>query len=52
MMRYMNLTQEQFRGTPTILLYDPSGQLRAAQPGAVPVSSIEAYIARNTSAAS
>jgi peroxiredoxin len=44
---YSTLTGSRFRGTPTLLLFDPDGALRAAQAGAVPVSSIEAYIARN-----
>ena len=48
MLKYLILTQTQFRGTPTILLYGPDGALRAAQAGAVPVASIEAYIARNS----
>lgn len=51
MLKYMMLTGEQFRGTPSILLYAPDGTLKAAQAGAVPVASIEAYIARNTQAA-
>lgn len=44
---YATLTGSSFRGTPTLLLFGPDGELRAAQAGAVPVSSIEAYIARN-----
>ena len=48
MLSYLVLTQTQFRGTPSILLYGPDGKLRAAQAGAVPVTSIEAYIARNS----
>ena len=51
MLYYMNLTQEPFRGTPTILLYGPDGDLKAAQAGAVPVDSIEAYITRKSTAA-
>ncbi len=47
MLKYLILTQSQFRGTPSVLLYGPDGTLRAAQAGAVPVASIEAYIARN-----
>ena len=42
------LTGSPFRGTPSILLFDPKGELRAAQAGAVPVSAIEAYIAQQT----
>jgi peroxiredoxin len=51
MLKYMKLTGKQFRGTPTILLYDPEGKLRAAQPGAVPVDTIEAYIDKQSTAA-
>lgn len=47
MLDFMSLTQESFRGTPTFLLYSPDGTLKAAQAGAVPVTSIEAYINRN-----
>lgn len=46
---FQALTGRPFRGTPSILLYDPDGELRAAQAGAVPISAIEAYIAQNTS---
>ncbi|MCB1802906.1 MAG: TlpA family protein disulfide reductase [Gammaproteobacteria bacterium] len=49
MLNFMSLTQESFRGTPTFLLYSPDGTLKAAQAGAVPVESIKAYIARNSS---
>ena len=31
-------------GTPTILVYDPKGELQAAQPGAVPVELINEFI--------
>ena len=51
MLRYMTLTQEQFRGTPSILLFGPDGTLKAAQAGAVPISSIEAFIERNSAKA-
>ena len=51
MLKYLILTQSQFRGTPSILLYGPDGTLRAAQAGAVPVTSIEAYIERNSAQA-
>lgn len=50
MLYYMMLTRSQFRGTPSILLYDPEGKLRAAQAGAVPIASIEAYIDNNRTA--
>ena len=35
-----------FRGTPTFLLFDPEGGLRAAQAGAVPAPAILAFIER------
>lgn len=50
-MRYVMLTGESFRGTPSLLLYGPDGKLRAAQAGAVPITSLEAFIARNSQAA-
>jgi alkyl hydroperoxide reductase subunit AhpC len=43
---FQALTGTAFRGTPSILLYDPQGELRAAQGGAVPVTAIEAFIAQ------
>ena len=49
-LKYMMFTQTQFRGTPTILLFNPDGVLKAAQPGAVPVESIDAYIAKQAKA--
>ena len=48
---YTELTGTRFVGTPSILLFDPQGELRAAQAGAVPVDAIEAYMARATEAA-
>jgi peroxiredoxin len=48
---YLELTGAPFRGTPTLLIYGPDGELRAAQAGAVPVESIEGYIARKTNEA-
>jgi len=45
---YANLTGREFVGTPTFLLYDPSGTLRAQQVGAVPTELIEQFIADNT----
>lgn len=47
MLYYAMETGSQFRGTPSILLFGPDGELRAAQAGAVPTASIEAYIARS-----
>lgn len=46
MLYYMMQTQSQFRGTPTIMVYDPNGQLVAAQAGAVPTDIIEKFIAK------
>lgn len=48
MLFYAAQTQSQFRGTPSILLFGPDGELRAAQAGAVPVESIERFIAQNS----
>ena len=41
---YESLTGGEWLGTPTILIFDPKGELKAAQPGAVPVGLIEEYI--------
>ena len=41
---YMELTGGHWVGTPTILVYDPKGELQAAQPGAVPVELIEEFV--------
>lgn len=46
---FQALTGSPFRGTPSILLYNPEGELRAAQAGAVPVSAIEAFISQQAS---
>lgn len=48
MLYYRMLTGAPFLGTPTILIYEPEGTLRAAQAGAVPVDVIEAYIAKHS----
>jgi len=45
---YANLTGRQWVGTPTFLVYDPSGTLRAQQVGAVPIELIEQFIAKNS----
>lgn len=47
---YTGLTGQPWVGTPTFLLYSPSGELRAAQVGAVPTHIIESFIARETAA--
>lgn len=51
MLYFMMATQTQFRGTPSILVYNPDGQLVAAQAGAVPPEVIEAFIAEQSGAA-
>lgn len=48
MLYYMMATKSQFAGTPSILVYDPAGELVAAQAGAVPVDVIEDFIAKQT----
>jgi len=45
---YIRLTGGNWVGTPTFLIFSPSGELKAAQPGAVPVSLIEEYILKNS----
>ena len=45
---YESLTGEPFRGTPSFLVFDPQGKLRAKQAGAVPVELIEQFIATNS----
>jgi peroxiredoxin len=41
---YRELTGERFVGTPTLLVFNPQGELRAGQAGAVPTSAIEEFI--------
>jgi len=41
---YTELTGSQFVGTPSFLVYDPQGNLKAAQVGAVPTDLIEEFI--------
>jgi peroxiredoxin len=45
MQHYVELTGQNFLGTPTILLYEPSGKLVAAQAGGVPTEVIERFMA-------
>ncbi len=45
---YQAETGETFRATPTFVLFDPQGEVRAAQPGAVPPDIIEEFIAANS----
>lgn len=48
---YIGLTGGDWVGTPTFLVFSPSGELKAAQPGAVPVSLIEEFIHKNSQTA-
>ena len=41
---YEQMTGGEWSGTPTILVFDPAGELKAAQPGAVPVEFISQFI--------
>ena len=45
---YHEMSGEGFRGTPTFLVYSPSGELKAASAGAVPTASIEDFIKKNS----
>lgn len=48
---YSELTGGHWVGTPTFLIYDRTGKLKAAQPGAVPAEIIEGFIRDNELAA-
>lgn len=48
---YSSLTGRPWVGTPTFLLFNPTGELRAAQVGAVPTHIIESFIEKENSAA-
>ena len=43
---YSALTQESLRGTPTFLIFDPEGELAAAQAGAVSPEAVDRFIAK------
>jgi len=45
---YQTLTNTSWVGTPTFLVYNPDGELKAAQAGAVPAELIEQFIKDNT----
>jgi peroxiredoxin len=47
---YAAMTQESLRGTPTFLVYNPDGEIVAAQAGAVSVDAIESFIAKKNAA--
>ncbi|MDH5378527.1 MAG: TlpA family protein disulfide reductase [Gammaproteobacteria bacterium] len=44
---FQELTGEDWRGTPTFLVYSPKGELLAQQVGAVPTDLIEQFMAAN-----
>lgn len=45
---YQELTRDYWVGTPTFLVFDPQGNLKAAQPGAVPAELIESFIKQHS----
>jgi peroxiredoxin len=44
---YLELTGQNFAGTPSFLIFSPEGELKAAQAGAVPTILIEDFIKKN-----
>ena len=44
---YSNLSGQSWLGTPSFLVFDPSGEIRAQQAGAVPVELVEQFIEKN-----
>lgn len=49
---FMQQTGARWVGTPTFLIYNPAGELKAQQVGAVPVELIEDFISKNSQTAS
>lgn len=45
---YFGITDEQFRGTPTYLLFTPEGELIGKNPGLLSAEAIESFIARKS----
>jgi len=45
---YQQLTEEDLRGTPTYLLFDPKGELKGNNPGPITMNAIEKFIAQNS----
>lgn len=45
---YASLSGQRWIGTPSFLIYSPTGELRAAQVGAVPTHIIESFIAKES----
>ena len=48
---YQSLTSNEWVGTPSFLVYNPKGELLAAQAGAVPTELIEKFIKESSKAA-
>jgi len=49
---YAAVTKESLRGTPTFMVFDPGGELAAAQAGAVSPEAITRFIARKNASSS
>ena len=47
-LHYFGITDEQFRGTPTYLLFSPEGELIGKNPGLLSAEAIENFIARKS----
>jgi peroxiredoxin len=45
---YQSMTSTEWLGTPSFLVFDPKGKLKAAQAGAVPTNLIEKFIKENS----
>jgi len=45
---YFGMTEENLRGTPTYLLFNPEGELLANNPGLLTVEALESFIARKS----
>ncbi len=45
---YFSVTEENFRGTPTYLLFNPEGELLGSNPGMLSVEAIESFIERKS----
>ena len=47
-LNYQVITEEEFRGTPTFLLFNPQGELLGNNPGKLSVESLEKFINKNS----
>lgn len=45
---YQELTEEDFRGTPTFLLFTPKGELIGNNPGKMSIEALESFISKNS----